>query len=275
MATIIVATDFSEASKNALSFICAQLKNNETGIELLLLHVYTMPSPYTADGMALASVSEGLQIAGQKLEEEKAWLQKQHATLKIETKAAVGTLLDCLEDQVQETKASLVVVGLSREYSDIWLWDTDILNAIIDLPVAVLTVPEHVRHTSIRNIAFACNYKNISERTPVNIIKGLVQFTGAKLHVVYVSTSVRPKEKNQQKEVLLHDLLNDIDAEYHTLNEPHVVDAVGRFIQEYHIDCLLVIPRKHGIWENIFQKNHAKELARLNKVPVMALHERE
>lgn len=276
MATIIIASDLSPASENAITFICEQLKGNEKEVDVLLLHVYSMPAPYTADGMALASISEGYERAEQKLEREKEWLLKYHPSLKVQTRITVGTLLDCLEDQVAEAKAGLVVVGLSKEYSDISMWDTDVLSAIMDLPVPVLTVPEHVKQTAIKSIAFACNYRNISERTPINTIKGLVQFTGAKLHVVYVSTSVRAREKGRAKEVLLHEMLHDLDnVEYHTLDEPHVVDAVGRFIRQHDVDCLLVIPRKHGIWESIFQTNHAKELTRLNRVPVIALHERQ
>jgi K+-sensing histidine kinase KdpD len=137
----------------------------------------------------------------------------------------------------------------------------------------VLTIPPAVAFKPVANIAFASIPGNLHSASPIESIKKLVKYTGARLHVVMVVTATYNEEKERQAEVTLRRQLEDINPEYHIINEPHIVQAIGRFVEEQHIDLLVVRPRKHGIWYNLFHKSYAKELAKLNLIPVMALHD--
>jgi len=188
-------------------------------------------------------------------------------------KITTGRLLEGLEEEIQEMHASFVVIGAGGHYGDLWSWDAGILNALRDLSVPILTVPPHVTFTPLQNIAFACNLRNVSRQTPFHTLKKIIHYTEATLHVIYVAGDKMSKDALEtQNELFVQEQLSDLSPVYHTLYEGEVVGAIGRFVQDKQIQLLLVIPRRHGIWDNLFHKSYTKELTRLNRLPIMALH---
>lgn len=275
MPTIIVCTNFSETSRNALSYAC-QLINSQENKEIfsiLLLNVYTIPANYSGDGIALVTVNNALKYAEEDLHEELEWLHEEYPGLNVMGKVNAGRLLHEIKDEINAMKASMVIIGAGGHYGDLWSWDSNILTALRDLPVPVLTIPPHVSFTPFQDIAFACNLKNINSYTPFDRLKTIIEFTKARLHIVYVtSNEIKPGSKEAENEIIVHDRLKDLDPIYHTLFESQVVGAIGRFVENNNIQLLLVIPTKHGIWENLFSKSYTKELTKLNQLPIMALH---
>lgn len=71
------------------------------------------------------------------------------------------------------------------------------------------------------------------------------------------------------------DTLDDLHPVYFEPEFNTVIVAIDGFIAAENIDMLLVIPTRHGIWYNIFQKSHTKGLVYLNHIPVLALRQQE
>jgi hypothetical protein len=275
MPTIIVCTNFSETSRNALSYTCSLVskKADKEGINILLLHVFTIPINYSGDGIALATINNALDEAEDELHNEIEWVQQEYPALNISGKVTTGRLLEALKNQTSEMKAFFVILGTGGKYGDLWSWDSDILHALRDFPVPVLTIPPNVAYKPLQNIAFACNLKNINDKTPFSTIVNLIHFTEARLHVVYVKDNeLKPGSVEANNELLVNNNLKEIAPIYHTLYENQVVQAIGSFVEENEIQLLLVMPKRHGIWESLFHKSFTKELARLNRLPIMALH---
>lgn len=275
MPTIIVCTNFSETSRNALSYACSLInsKVNKEVTDILLLHIFTIPANYSGDGIALATINNGISFIEEDLHEELEWVHEKYPGINVIGKVTTGRLLEGLEEQLEEMRASLVIIGAGGHYGDLWSWDNNILNVLRNLSVPILTIPPNVSFRPLQNIAFACNLKNVSQNTPFTTLKNIIRFTEAKLHVVYVAGSDQKKDSSEAKnELLVHEKLDDLQPIYHTLYENQVIGAIGRFIEDQQIQLLLVMPRKHGLWESLFHKSYTKELARLNRLPIMALH---
>ena len=275
MPTIIVCTNFSKTSRNALTYACSLInsKKNKEAFDILLLHIFTIPPNYSGDGIALVTINNSLIYVEEDLHEELEWVHEEYPTINVIGKVTTGRLLEGLEEEIQEMNASLVIIGAGGHYGDLWSWDNSILTALRDLSVPILTIPPNVTFSPLQNIAFACNLKNVNRYTPFNALKKIIQFTEAKLHVVYVAGDEVKKDPSEaQNELFVHDQLDELSPVYHTLYESEVVGAIGRFVENEHIQLLLVIPRKHGIWDSLFHKSYTKELSRLNRLPIMALH---
>jgi hypothetical protein len=275
MPNIIVCTNFSETSRNALSYTCSLINSqeNKQNFSILLLNVYTIPATYSGDGIALVTINNALDNAEDDLHEELEWVHEEYPHLNVNGKVTTGRLLEGIKNEIDEMVASLVIIGAGGHYGELWSWDRNILNALRDLTVPVLTIPPDVTFTPLQDIAFACNLKNINQHTTFERVRNIIELTKATLHVVYVTAQeIKPGSKEAENEVIVHEKLKDINPVYHTLFESQVVGAIGRFVENKKIRLLLVMPIRHGIWENLFSKSHTKELARLNRLPIMALH---
>jgi hypothetical protein len=275
MPTIIVCTNFSETSRNAFAYACSMIMGqaDKEAYSLLLLNVFTIPANYSGDGIALVTINNALDNAEDDLREELEWAHEEYPQMNIIGKVTTGRLLDSLKEEINEMKAMMVIIGAGGHYGELWSWDTNILNALRDLPVPVLTIPPNVAFAPFVDIAFACNLKNVNANTPFEQLKSIVALTNARLHIVYVtSQEIKPGSKEADNQLIVQTKLKDVPTVYHTLYENEVVGAIGRFVEEKKIQLLLVIPVKHGLWESLFHKSYTKELARLNKLPIMALH---
>lgn len=271
MGKILVITDFSETAANAIRYACA-FSAASTKIELLLVNISAVPASYSGDGVAMAAISDVLEHKNDKLEDEIEAV-KGLTSKPIQYKALLGNFLKTLQELIEEEDAVMIMMGTPAAYGEIWAWDADILSALTSLPIPVITVPRGVAYKPISNIAFASIPGNLHTASPIDSIKKLVKYTGAQLHVIMVSIPDHNGEKERNAEQALRDQLADVHTAYHTIYETHIVQAIGRFVEEQHIDLLVVRPRKHGVWYNLFHKSYAKELAKLNLIPVMALHD--
>jgi nucleotide-binding universal stress UspA family protein len=251
MPTIIVCSNFSDTSRNALGYACSLISNRSDAgeITILLLNIYTIPANYSGDGIALVTINNALNYAEEDLHEELEWAHEQYPEVNIIGKVTTGDFIDALHEQIAEMEASLVIMGTGGQYGELWSWDSNILQILRELPVPVLTIPPDVSYKPLLNIAFACNVKNVNQSTPFQALKNLINFTNSHLHIVYVSTGqIKPATIEAANEALLHDRLKDLSPTYHTLYENEVVSAIGKFVEDKKIQLLLVMPRKHGVW---------------------------
>jgi len=272
MNTILVATNFSATSRNALHYV-SELMKGQNDVSITLLHTYLIPITYTGEGVALTAVKEALDELEGKMNNEAEWLQENYPQYTFNTKILVGDLQDGIETLLDDTGFDLIVMGAPSEYSELTGWDKDVLNVLIELPVPVLTVPAHIPYQPIQNIAFACDFRQKIEHVPQNGVQRMKEVTGAHLHIVNVIAD--PSQENDHwrtgKE-RLEQIFGNNDVTYHVMRDAKVIDCIIHFVQENKIDCLFVMPGRHGFWYSLFHKSHTKQLAKLNKLPVIALH---
>ncbi len=269
MATIIVPTDFSRAGYNALKYACAFTEKSEK-LEMLLINIFTMPASYSGEGVSLAAIPESIYESENKLKESFEDILEDFPGIRIRTREVVGDFLDTLEDEIESEAAVMVIMGTPEDYGEMRLWSSDMLAALTRLSVPVLTVPANVQFRPIRKIALAVIIDHItSDDSPMmSAVKKLLHYTGAKLHVVNVVTHNEPGTGAENP---FTTQLEAVEMQFYQMHEKDIVGTIGNFVSTHAIDLLLVRPRKHGIWYNLFHKSFSKELAKLSQIPVMAL----
>jgi nucleotide-binding universal stress UspA family protein len=274
MSTVLVVTNFSDASRNALSYTCSLLQNTQA--RLVLLNIYAFPGSMTGDAIAVAAMGQIIEHDTALLEQEYQWVQTHYPSLHVDTEMVTGIFQEELHRKVIGSNAILVVMGTDGNYNNLLSWDSNIINSFIDLPVPMLVIPSQVQYRPINKIAFACNYYRKNLQVPVSVIRKLVHFTNASLYVINV---VAPQELITDEALhnkhILQQSLADLNPVYFEPEFHNVIKAIDDFTSEENIDMLLVIPTRHGIWHNIFQKSHTKGLVYLNHIPLLSVRQQE
>src|SRR5678815_3984834 len=189
MAKIIVVTNFSESSRNALEYACQFLNNPTTSV--LLLNIFSFPGSLTGDAIAIAAMSETIANDEIKLQEEYEWVRSTYPEINIQAEMVTGVFLDELYAKAVEENTVLIIMGADGNYTELLSWDSNIVDAFIDLNIPVLVIPSTVSYRPVKKIAFALNYYRKNLQAPVSMIKRLVHFTNAHLYVINV---VSPQE---------------------------------------------------------------------------------
>ncbi len=271
MATIIVVTNFSSSSRNALDYTCSFL--GYTGVRILLLNIFSFPAPLASDGISIAAMNEIITDDERLLEGEYNWVKENYPEVNIEKEMLSGNFIKELKDIASDEEVALIVMGAGGKYNDLLSWDANIIDAFVDLKTPVLIIPSRVEYHAVKKIAFACNYYRRDLYTTTSLIKKLVRFTNSKLYVIHIvhPSEVISEEAENNKRNLQYSLA-DITPVYYEPAIDNVITAIDKFTAAENIDLLIVIPARHGIWYSIFQERHTKGLVYLNHVPVMSLH---
>lgn len=272
MATVIVVTNFSQSSRNALEYTCKFLHNPTTRV--ILLNIFSFPGTMTVDAIAIAAMSETISNDERKLQREHEWVKQNYPQINAEAQMHTGVFTDVLQQIIITESAKLVVFGASGTYNDLLSWDANIINAFIDLPIPVLVVPVTSEYRSVNKIAFAINYYRKNLQTPVAMIKRLIEFTKAKLYVINVvaPTELIDEEAIASKSALQQNL-SEISPIYFEPAFENIFASIDNFTAKENIDMLIVIPTRHGIWYSIFNQSHTKGLVNLNSIPVLSVRQ--
>jgi nucleotide-binding universal stress UspA family protein len=273
MPTVLISTDFSPASRHAVDYACVLLKDK--GVTLDLMHVFPLPLTYAVDGLGVTSIGDALEQVEELLNAEVERVGKLAGGIKIVGRVVTGSFLETLKEEAAASRPLFIVLGTAA-FSDLYMGDSDPLDALRVLQVPVLFVPDGAEMKPINHAAYAVNYRRVGTQTPIDQITALVHFFKAKLDVVHADEHPHGYDATQSEgEAWLRQQLAVLHPGYYWQQDSDIVHAITSFVSTSNVDCLMVVPRKYGIWQNLFHQSRTKALARLNKVPVLAFHERE
>src|SRR5690606_29199196 len=174
------------------------------------------------------------------------------------------------EDGIRDfhvTGVQTCALPISGSGNSTFFWGSMAVNALRNLTIPVLAIPAEVNWTPIEKIAFAADYKQFSEDTPLEKIRHWVEKMKASLTVLHVDRENDPTEIPAQ----LQQGLAGLHPEYQSMVAENIETIIGNFVTEHQINWLMVIPKKYGFFENIFHKSRTKGLTQNSKIPVLAL----
>lgn len=272
MKTVIVPTDFSPSSVNALHYAAEMAVAIDAG--LLLVHVYQVPVTLSEVPVMTVSVDELKKASEEKLTELKnAMTRITGGKVKIYTEALLGETVDELETLCEKIHPFAVVMGShgSTGFERVVMGSTT-LSAIRHLRAPVIAVPTGTTFKGIKKIGLACDFKEVIASTPVDFIKAMINEFKPALHVLHVASEEAdagmPLESGH-----LETLLEGIKPSYHFLHGQAIMEGITAFAEKNNLDLLIVIPKKHKLLEGIFHRSSSAALIRESHIPVMSVHE--
>ena len=275
MKTIVVPTDFSPVSINAMNFATNMALAIDANI--LLLNVYNIPVSYAEVPMVLVSVEELKKESETKLQEfKKGIIHITSGKVKVAIESRMGNTVDELEELCNKIQPFAVVMGAKGKTGiENIVFGSTTLTAIRHLKWPVICVPPGKEFgKGIKKIGFACDFREVVESTPVHFIKEMVKEFAAELHILnvdYNNKSFRPETPEQS--FLLHNLLNDVNPHYHFINNPDIEDGINEFAETNNLDLVITIPKKHKLLDGIFKPSSTRQLVFQSHIPIMCVHE--
>lgn len=277
MKTIIVPTDFSPVSINALNYAADMALSVNASI--VLLHVYQMPvsSNNTDIPLPVMDYQELEEIHQKRIGELKTRIiHEKSGAITITTLVKMGNLVEELKVLSAEKNPFAIVMGTKGAgFVQRLLVGSSTLSVLRNITAPVLVVPPDASFRAIRHIGFACDFQKIEETTPVSIIKEWVSTFQARLSVLNVDSNKANVRDTAQQSVLLYTLLQDLHPQYSYIDNPVVEAGISLFAEDNEIDLLIVIPRKHRLLDTLFRKSHTKDLIFHSQIPILSVNEEE
>lgn len=275
MKTVVAPTDFSAVSLNAVNYAADMAC--VIGADLSLIHICLIPMAFSEVPARACSIEKLITDAEEKLNELRKKISiRTGGRLKINTMLRQGSVVQEIDEYCASVNTYAVVMGSESSGAfERFMGAGKTVSAVKQFNWPLIVVPPDIKFTAIRKIGLACDFRKVAETIPLKEIKEMVQEFHASLLVLHVTneTGEAYSEEKIEESELLHDILGKLKPSYHFINNPDIETGITEFADKNKLDMLIVIPKKHNLFSNIFKHSHSKRLVLHSHVPVMAIHE--
>jgi nucleotide-binding universal stress UspA family protein len=274
MMRFVVPTDFSETSRNALSYAISMAADVPAS-ELILFNSYDSMS-LGSDGTPLhAEAGSGRNLTLMALENLKNELAgDKDVTIKL--MAEEGSLSSGLEKLTQDQQVDMVIMGMNgATRMEQILIGSSTLKMVSQLSCPVLIIPPDAQYSRIRTVVYASDMKNVKQTTPVNHLRKLLSIFRPKLFVANVDVEhyVEITDDYKKEKADMNELLDGFYPDYAFIRLYDFTEAINQFAVDRQADLIITVPRRHNFLERVFSTSHTEKLAYHTHIPLLAIHE--
>lgn len=276
MKNILLPTDFSENSWNAIKYVLQLYKDNTCKFYLLntytpivyhVEHVMVTPSQFGLIDAVRESSVNGLNTLHKQI--EKTFKNPKHSFEKI---ASFNTLILEIKELVEEKKIDYVIMGTkgatgAKEV----LFGSNTVQVFKHVKCPVLAIPDNFEFETPHDILFPTDYEiNYQDKQIKPIVEIAKQFT-SRINVLHVSYGTDLLDEQEQNKAKLEAYFKKIAHLFHEVSNQDVTDAITSFQQKARINLLIMINNKHSFFENLFFKSTVSQIGFHLNIPFLVI----
>ncbi len=281
MKRILLPTDFSENSWNAIRYILELMKKEEC--EFHLLNTYTpviSSSRFMASNAQSSTLDEGSKENSQKgLEDIMAMIKKKFRNKKhtFKIRSSFNILVEEIRNVVEHEGIDLVVTGTkgASGVDEVFLGSNTvrIIKAVKECPV--LTIPKDFDYVKPQELVFATDFKRFYSRSELQPLIDLAKNFKATIRIVYVQDKICALSEIQQFNLnMLRKYFDKIDHYVHTVSELNSVSkTLEVFADELNIHLLAMLNYQHSYMERMTREPVVRRMAFHTQVPLLVIPE--
>jgi len=268
MRPILVATNFSERSNNAVLYAAslAQVFNSK----LILFNAFRLPVHAANSRLTVKSMDGLIKKNSDKLKDQALNLSKAF-DIDVEYECKYVDLEQEIEHLMEVNNSRLLVMGMSPKSMEQNLLGNPTTTLISMRKFPVLAVPLNAKFSGIKNVLFACD---LMEAIPLKSLARLRQIAmqlQSNVTVFHVENKIN--ELLSKGEVLqnIDNELEPITHIYKNVKSNAVIEEIEKEIKASKADLLVMIPKKYGFWESIVHKSKTRVMASGINIPLLSI----
>lgn len=276
MKNILLPTDFSDNSWNAIQYAIELFKDQKCNF--FLLNTYT-PTLYNFEFMKLNKGKVGLietmnETSKNNIQEVKDKIENQfknpnHTFSKI---SSFNTLISEIEELQEDYVMDFIVMGAkgATALKEV-LFGSNTVHVIKNAKCPVLAVPSGFTFESPQEILFPSDYEVSFSEKRVQQILDIANRYHSRINILnapYGCGLSKNQENNNQK---LENLFKNITHLFHSLNGKNVTEAIANFQLGVRVNLLVMIKNKHSFFENLFFKSNINQVGFHINIPFLVI----
>lgn len=274
MKKILYPTDFSQTAENA--FIFALQIADHLGASIITIHAFDKPDVSNINlPESLQDVYDTIDLDAFENYEDEVPILRDLATDNgyyhvpmvhvLEEGAPVSAILRT----ANKNKADLIIMGTTGAGKmEKFFFGTVAGKVLEEAHCPVVVVPDTAEFNGIiDHIAVATNF-TAEDAKMIEALRKFRDIMRCHLHVVHVDQDENISSKEKLKS-FCEAWSNDKTMSLHCVNNKDVTIGLDTFVKENGIDLLALLSHKKNWFEEIFEKNRAKEMSFQNSIPLL------
>ncbi len=273
MKTILVPTDFSNASANALRYAGALA--HQTGAEVMVLHV-VFPNEGVDNNVYSAFWTDD--YISQRQKDLKDWVHRQRRgqagqEIPVRTECLVGFPIPAIVEIAQKNHVDLIIMGTTGASGIRGVFLGSVAAGMVGrTKIPVLIVPKKAQYFPNTPAVFATDFHFRIEAMGAKTLHEILKLHKAPLRVVHIVD--KPGEHvSKEREATLSQKLGNIPHDFHYLHDRDAAQAISNFLESTDAGLLIAVAHEHSLLHRVFNESLTRRLAHRIKVPLLALHD--
>lgn len=271
MKTILVPTDFSNASANALRYAGAVA--HQTGAELIVLHV-VFPNE-GVDNNIYASFWTDDYIA-QRQKDLGDWVRRQRRGqagqgAAVRTECIVGFPISAIVETAEKNHADLIVMGTTGATGMRGAFLGSVAAGMLGrTTIPVLIVPKKAQYWPNSPAVFATDFHFRIDGMGTKTLHEVLDLHKSPLRVVHIVD--RPGDHaDKEREASLAHKLGDFPQDFHYLHDRDAAQAISNFLESADAGLLIAVSHEHSLLHRVFNESLTRKLAHRIHIPMLVL----
>ncbi len=276
---ILIPTDFSENSLNAITYAVSFYDN--MSVNFYLLHVslveeinneecfYKLSDTVLDEKIAYKPV--------EKLQEEIENLRQQSTSVDHNFYGIHEYIqfVEAIRKSVKENDIDMIVMG-TRGASKISksVLGSHTADVITRVKCAILVIPEQARYKAPENIVFPTDFNIFYKNKVLETLEETQKMKNSELNVLYVSKKAHELSSLQKKNrSYLQDFLEDKPHSFYFVTDKNIDSAIETFVENNEVDMIAMIAKNLNFFQRILFQPTVEIISYHTKVPFLVLHE--
>ncbi|GLB50290.1 universal stress protein [Neptunitalea lumnitzerae] len=269
MKKILLPTDFSDNSRNAIKYAVELYKDEKCLF-------YLLNTIYDTDNILHGSIYEiykersfkELELLEQEISSK--YKNDKHSFKKV---ATVNLLNEQIKTLVKAEGIDLIIMGTQGATgAQEILFGSYTVSAIKVAECPLLAIPEEFSYRKPKNIVLATDYGVDFESYQLDLLKKVAKRNNSQLHVVHVNVNDKPlKEIEVHSKEMLKNSLKDLDVVFDEVEGNSVQEAIFKYDDTTPIDLLVMIKHKHTFFERLFLGSQIYKIGYHTTFPFLVL----
>ena len=276
MKNILLPTDFSKNSLDAINYALAFFEGTETNFFIINIQ---KTSDYTTSELMTTSSTKS--VYSGVLEDNKKELEKLKNSLEekcastsfhFQTLLDFNVFTDAINQAVVANKIDLIIMGTNgatgaREV----LFGSNTLKVIRQVDCPLITVPDGYNYKKIDGVLFSTRYPDKITELDLKPLIAILKTHPSKLDILVVQDKeiVRTDTEDQDG---LADILKGFNPIYHRLFGIPIAMAISTFTQLNPLDLHALIVSKESFIKRFIFGSKTSKISYDSKVPLLILH---
>lgn len=276
MKTILLPTDFSKNSLNAINYATELFKNEVC--EFYILNVQKASS-FISDDMMV--VSSSATIYSTLIDAAKKSITNIISSIKLREDndkhqfhsiVDYDNFIDSINQTSEKHQVDLIIMG-TKGASGLQrvLFGSNTARVMQRCHTPVLAIPEGCKYAPLNKIAFTTNHINLFTIDELQILKTVLHLCGSKLYVLHVADEHHLAQKQLQNMNFFDAYFPDAEHDFIDVNKKDMFDTVHQYILDNNIDMLSMISEKHSFLERLFTRHALETFAFSIDVPFLVV----
>jgi len=276
MKTILLPTDFSNNSLNAINY--AMKMYEDTDCTFYILNIQKASS-FVSDDLMTTSPSVNLyqaiiDTARKSLDNVIRSIKEKYNNPKHELISIVDydNFIDAINQVCELKKVDLIIMGTKGASGlEKVIFGSNTVRVMQRGETPVLAVPNNYKYKKLNRVVFLSNYLTQYKKEELSTLLEMLHLFNSNLDFVHVSEGKTLTKAQEENMKLLSAFFGDTSNEFVNLKGNDVFKEVNDFIRINEISLLAMVNKKHSFFERLLTTHKVEDFGFKTNIPLLVM----